>query len=282
MADDEIRALRAENAMLKTENQNLLDQVQGLGVYAAGSTVAVHDLRTELAWRDSVAHQRTQVASLKSRVDDLQSENARLVQENIELRATVAALQATVDSQSDELATSTAKQVETDAKLAEVLVKMQAMESQANLLTDRAAADALDVKLSREIWAAGRKKPFRLMSLSNMLKFLDCMKSGSTKVDGICGDLAVSAWEKLPAETRGAVFEARDSVMAEVESTGADDIPAALQALKQAARLAAHPTPTPGVWAALEVTATTADHDQQADAEEVLKLRSLLWLQDVK
>merc|ERR1712000_805866 len=121
------------------------------------------------------------------------------------------------------------------------------------LLLDRSAVEAVSTALAQCLWPEGHRRPYRLNTLRQMLRFIEDVRAGKTPT-GYCGDNAYS--------TFSALTDASDS----------------LNSIKQLATSVAHPLRgkfakiASKVELALTDALAAARDDPDADEESVLDL----------
>ena len=297
---DELRreneALREENRQLHNENMRLvacLGQTQGVtGHLAIDNVVLARDLEhttarlnevvtQEHARRLDAAHKRAEeqqgkIEMLQATVKALSRENAalraqndRLSTENKQLRASVEALTARVKKLGDELAS----------------VKEE-MHMHKKLLLDRSAVEAVSTALAQCLWPEGHRRPYRLNTLRQMLRFIEDVRAGKTPT-GYCGDNAYSTFSALTDAQKAEVYARYDKFLADATAHGIPsliDASDSLNSIKQLATRVARPLQGNLATAIAEVELALADalavarDDPDADEESVLDLEDTVKL----
>jgi len=315
---DELRreneALREENRQLHNENMRLvacLGQTQGVtGHLAIDNVVLARDLEhttarlnevvtQEHARRLDAAHKRAEeqqgeIEMLQATVKALERENAalraqndRLSTENKQLRASVEALTARVKKLGDELASVKEETTARVEKLGDELASVkEEMHMHKKLLLDRSAVEAVSTALAQCLWPEGHRRPYRLNTLRQMLRFIEDVRAGKTPT-GYCGDNAYSTFSALTDAQKAEVYARYDKFLADATAHGIPsliDASDSLNSIKQLATSVAHPLRgkfakiASKVELALTDALAAARDDPDADEESVLDLEDAVKL----
>ena len=258
----------------------LVDNVVAHGL--EHTTARLNEVVTqEHARRLDAAHKRAEeqqgeIEMLQATVKALSRENAalraqndRLSTENKQLRASVEALTARVKKLGDELAS----------------VKEE-MHMHKKLLLDRSAVEAVSTALAQCLWPEGHRRPYRLNTLRQMLRFIEDVRAGKTPT-GYCGDNAYSTFSALTDAQKAEVYARYDKFLADATAHGIPsliDASDSLNSIKQLATSVAHPLRgkfakiASKVELALTDALAAARDDPDADEESVLDLEDTVKL----